>query len=94
MLKITVVEVLQRTKMMLVHEWALSKRPPSTALLRKGGLGKNDLQIEALELPIENVHFADVDANVDTDELIKAKTVADLSDKIWAAIPAKNREEE
>lgn len=79
---------------MLKREWNLSAEPTSDTNLRgppPAGLGKNDNQIRALETPIETVDFADVNAQVTGSNLIKAKTVAELRDKIWEGIPVGNR---
>jgi hypothetical protein len=87
-------EALVRTINMLVREWKLPTPPASNADLRKpppGGLGKSDRQIRALEGPIETRDFHDVEAQVDGDNLIKAKTVADLRDKIWDGIPDQHK---
>lgn len=77
---------------MLKREWRLDKEPLSdTKLCEKppAGLGKNQLQIRALETPIECVHFADVEANVAGHEMANAKTVGGLRDIIWNGIPEK-----
>ncbi|HEV3243835.1 MAG TPA: hypothetical protein VGZ31_05435 [Chthoniobacterales bacterium] len=87
-------EALVRTINMLVREWRLPAPPASDTDLRKppsAGLGKNDNQIRALEGPIETNDFHDVDAQVDGDNLVKAKTVADLRDKIWDGIPNEHK---
>lgn len=94
--KITKTEALGRTKRMLKREWQLAVEPTSDTALRSAppaGLGKNDNQIRALETPIETVDFADVNAQVTGSELVKAKTVGELRDKIWDGIPAANKAE-
>src|ERR1043165_512261 len=94
MTKITKTQALQRTKRMLVREWNLAEEPTSDADLRKAppnGLGKNNNQIRALETPIETDDFLDVEADVDTDNLVKAKTVGELRDQIWTGIPTSQK---
>lgn len=89
--QINKVQALQRTKQMLVREWNLAAEPMTNTDLRKAppsGLGKSDNQIRALETPIETNDFQDVEAQVRGSDLIKAKTVGDLRDKIWDGIPA------
>ena len=79
---------------MMKREWALKKEPASNADLRKApptGLGKNNGQVRALEVPVEAVDFADVDADVAGSNLNAADTVAELRDVIWFAIPKANR---
>ena len=93
-MKITKLQALRRTKIMLVREWNLTEEPLSDTNLRTSppaGLGKNDNQIRAVETPIETVDFADVNAQVKGDDLKKAKTVGELRDKIWDGISAANR---
>ncbi len=88
--KISIVGTLQRTKHMLMREWALSDEPASdTSLCYKPpcGLGKNENQILALEASVERVDFVDVHADVSFVDLSKMKTVGQLSDIIWAGIP-------
>lgn len=83
-------QALQRTKLLLKREWKLKKQPVSTTNLHTvppGGLGKNAAQIRALESPIENNDFADVKAKVSGHDLVSAKTVGELRDKIWGGIP-------
>lgn len=90
--KITKTDALDRTKGMLVRKFKLPAEPLSTTNLRKAppnGLGKNDGQIRLLENPIETVDFADVEAQVIGSNLVAAKTVGGLRDKIWAGIPDK-----
>lgn len=90
MAKITEIEVLDRTFAMLVREWKLPEVPYAKDSLRdppEDGLGKNDHQIRALKKPIERNYFVDAGAKVDGDDLVGAKTVADLRDVIWKGIP-------
>src|SRR5205809_5879958 len=92
--RITKTQALQRTKRMLKREWQLPQEPTRDKPLRgapPSGLGKNDNAIRALETPIESVDFADVNAAVTGANLIAAKTVADLRDKIWDGIPNANK---
>jgi hypothetical protein len=87
-------QALRRTKLMLKRVWKLAEEPTSDKSLRTApptGLGKNDNQIRALEGPIERVDFKDVNADVIGDDLIKAKTVGELRDRIWEGIPEANR---
>jgi hypothetical protein len=93
-LRITKVDALERTKRMLQREWNLSTPPPSDKNLRNAppaGLGKSDTSIRALERPIELADFRDVAAEVIGENLLKAKTVAELRDKIWDGIPASHK---
>lgn len=79
---------------MLKREWNLKKQPLSTAVLRTAppsGLGKNDNQIRALENPVETNDFVDVEAQVAGHNLVSAKTVAELRDKIWDGIPTTHK---
>lgn len=90
MMQITKTQALQRTKQMLVREWNIPTEPTSDKDLRKlppTGLGQNDNQIRALETPIETNDFSDVEAQVIGSDLINAKTVGVLRDKIWDGIP-------
>ncbi len=86
-------ETIRRTKRMLVRVWKLSSEPLSTTPLGTGpgGLGKSSNDLRALETPIEIRDFADVAADVAGVDLAACKTVADLSDTIWAGIPATSR---
>lgn len=87
-------QALRRTKVMLVRVWRLTEEPTSDKSLRAApptGLGKNSNQIRALEGPIETVDFRDVNADVIGDNLITAKTVGELRDRIWDGIPPANR---
>ncbi|HEX7516042.1 MAG TPA: hypothetical protein VF345_02015 [Chthoniobacterales bacterium] len=87
-------QALLRTKVMLVRVWKLAEEPTSDKSLRAApptGLGKNSYQIRALEGPIERVDFKDVNADVIGDDLIKAKTVGELRDRIWDGIPPANQ---
>jgi hypothetical protein len=79
---------------MLVREWNLTAEPLSTNDLRKlppSGLGKSDIQIRALETPIETDDFSDVGAEVSGYVLVSAKNVGELRDKIWESIPDSNK---
>ncbi len=90
MVQITTLQALQRTKQMLLRAWNLLTEPTSDTDLRKlppSGLGKADNQIRALETPIETNDFSDVEAQVRGTELISAKNVRGLRDKIWDSIP-------
>jgi len=94
MTAITKTQALQRTKRMLVREWNLPSEPTSDSDLRKAppaGLGKNDNQIRALETPIETNDFSDVEAEVRGSDLIKAKTVGELRDRIWDGISTSHK---
>jgi hypothetical protein len=86
-------EALQRTKRMLVREWDLGEEPASDTSLGDwpAGLGKSSTELRTLEGPIERVDFLDVEADVIGNDLAKAKTVGDLTDKIWDGIPPANR---
>jgi hypothetical protein len=82
---------------MLVREWNLADEPASDTDLRKtppNGLGKSNTSIRALETPIEINDFVDVEAQVRGSNLIKAKTVGDLSDRIWDGIPDSHKAED
>ncbi len=86
-------QALDLTKKMLVGEH-LAIAPISSQSLRGSlpeGLQLNDNQIRWLKDPIENEYFHDVCALVDIDDLVKAKTVSGLRDKIWRGIPADNK---
>jgi hypothetical protein len=91
---ITMDEALRRTKKMLVDEDLAREPVLSTQVLRGAlpeGLDLKDEQIAVLNIPIQKKYFCDVGALVDGDELVKAKTVAGLRDKIWDGIPDENK---
>ena len=77
-------QVQERTATMLEECWnlvltkneKLKERPPQ-------GLGKTELDIAALKVPLENKYFHDVCIKVNVFELVAASTVSELCDKIW-----------
>ena len=89
---ISMQETEERTATMLEECWnlvltkneKLKERPPQ-------GLGKTELDIAALKVPLENKYFHDVCIKVNVFELVAASTVSELCDKIWNDIPAVNR---
>lgn len=87
---ITEGDAYKRTVKMLMREWKLKDIPsPDKSLyaLPPKGLGKNQVQVRALETPIECIDFADVHATVTGNRLVASSTVKGLHKVIWKGIP-------
>lgn len=87
-------ETTSRTKRMIAADTGLAVSEIFVDDRLKKDLNYTDSNIKALEIPIEDDFFNDVDAEADPEDLVKAVTVGDLSEIIFTkAIPAANRDE-
>lgn len=87
-------ETTSRTKRMIAEDTGLAVSEIFVDDRLKKDLNYTDSNIKALEIPIEDDFFNDVDADADPGDLVKAVTVGNLSEIIFTkAIPAANRDE-
>lgn len=85
-----------RTAIMLSQLWRVDRnRISPSSKLTAAPLNGDAQKLGALEVPIEDHYFVDVECKVRQGDLMALatpqKTVADLTELIWAGIPPKHR---